>query len=119
MLEGTRNSSHIHRLSWQLTNNSHCQNYLLLAQMYRMCVESRLWCCHTMFYANVINAQQIYEFEQKCLIALHQKLLIAQFAGKPFRALLMEYLLGGNGGELSEKISPKAELPCLKSLTFA
>lgn len=52
---------------------------------------------------DVINAQQIYEFEQKCLVALHQKLLIAQFAGKPFRALLMEYLLGGNGGELSKR----------------
>ena len=50
-----------------------------------------------------ISARQIYEYEQKCLVALHKKLLVAQFAGKPYRALLMEYLLGGNGGELSHR----------------
>jgi len=60
-----------------------------------------------------LTSEEINTYEQKCLLALHKKLLIAQFAGSPYRALLMEYLLGGNGGELSnrflERLAPLLE----------
>lgn len=46
---------------------------------------------------------ELLALEQKCLCALHRKLLTAQLAGKPFKVLLIEYILGGSGGELTER----------------
>lgn len=42
-------------------------------------------------------------YENRCLLHLHYRLLLACFIGKPIRAILLEYILGGNGGELSVK----------------
>jgi 4-aminobutyrate aminotransferase-like enzyme len=41
------------------------------------------------------------EHENRCLRQLHLVLVIGRLAGKAHRALLIEYILGGNGGELS------------------
>lgn len=49
-----------------------------------------------------MDTDDLLLLEQMCLRALHRKLLIAQLSGKPFRVMLIEYILGGNGGELSE-----------------
>lgn len=43
------------------------------------------------------------EYEDTCLRQLHTVLLHAKLAGKAIRALLLEYILSGNGGELSER----------------
>ena len=40
-------------------------------------------------------------YEDKCLRQLHKLLLVAKLKGTPFKALLVEYILSGNGGELS------------------
>ena len=49
--------------------------------------------------------------ETKCLRALHKKLIVAKLKGKPYRVLLIEYILGGTGGELSKHF-----LECLAPL---
>lgn len=41
--------------------------------------------------------------EDSCLAALHKKLLVAKLKGTPYRVLILEYMLGGNGGELSSQ----------------
>lgn len=40
-------------------------------------------------------------YENRCLVHLHQVLLHAEMTGNQYKALLLEYVLGGNGGELS------------------
>ena len=54
--------------------------------------------------------KQRREHETKCLRALHKKLIVAKLKGKPYRVLLIEYILGGTGGELSkhflERLAP-------------
>lgn len=50
-----------------------------------------------------MDTKRLIAHEENCLRALHRKLLVATLAGKPFRALLMEFILGGNGGELSKR----------------
>lgn len=52
------------------------------------------------------------DLEEKCLRSLHKKLLIGKLTGKPFRALLMEYILGGNGGMLSPRYLKKLGTLC-------
>lgn len=47
------------------------------------------------------------EHEDKCLRHLHYVLLDAKARGKPFRAILVEYVLSGNGGELSTRFLVK------------
>ena len=39
--------------------------------------------------------------EEECLEHLHRRLLLAMLVGQPYRALVLEYMLGGNGGILS------------------
>lgn len=45
----------------------------------------------------------IHEYETECLQALNQKLFVAKLAGAPFLAILLELILCGTGGELSNK----------------
>ena len=47
--------------------------------------------------------------EAKCLRALHKKLIIAKLKGKPYRALLIEYVLGGSGAGLSAEFLESIE----------
>ena len=42
-------------------------------------------------------------YEVKCLQQLHRILVISVMEGMPIRAMLVEYILGGNGGELSPR----------------
>ena len=48
--------------------------------------------------------------EEKCLRHLHKVLLSAMFNGKPYKTLLLEYVLGGCGGELSHSFLAKLGL---------
>lgn len=41
--------------------------------------------------------------EDKCLACLNCQLLFAQMIGKPYKVLLLEYILGGCGAELSDR----------------
>jgi hypothetical protein len=41
------------------------------------------------------------DIEAKCLLALHKRILIRWMAGDPYRAIFLELMLCGNGGELS------------------
>jgi len=50
---------------------------------------------------NSVDNKSLLQYEYRCLLHLHQRLLRAELSGAPFKALLMEYMLGGNGGELS------------------
>ena len=43
----------------------------------------------------------IRKYEQRCLKAINTKLFVAQLAGCPYRAILLELVLCGTGGELS------------------
>ncbi len=45
------------------------------------------------------NSLRVYE--NRCLVHMHQRLFCAALSGKPFKAILLEYVLGGNGGELT------------------
>ncbi|KAL3919560.1 MAG: hypothetical protein SGILL_003696 [Bacillariaceae sp.] len=47
------------------------------------------------------------EHEDHCLRQLHMILVMAKLAGKPKRALLLELMLGGNGGQLSDRFLAK------------
>lgn len=49
----------------------------------------------------LLQKDYLRDYENRCLVHLHQRLLHARFIGKPYKALLLEYILGGNGGELS------------------
>ena len=50
------------------------------------------------------KAAEIHDgIEAQCLNALHRKLLVGRMTSQPYKALLLEYILGGNGGELSLK----------------
>lgn len=49
------------------------------------------------------NDKKREELENECLRALHTKLLVAKLSGPPYKVLLLEYILGGNGGELSHR----------------
>ena len=44
---------------------------------------------------------ELRQYEKDCLEALNQKLLLATLWGTPFRAILLELILCGTGGELS------------------
>jgi hypothetical protein len=45
---------------------------------------------------------EIRQHEKECLVALNRKLFMAKLGGTPFRAILMELVLCGTGGELSD-----------------
>ena len=45
----------------------------------------------------------LLRMEDACVTALQMKLTTALIAGKPFKALLFEYILSGNGGTLSDR----------------
>jgi len=53
------------------------------------------------------------EIETKCLYALQKRILIRLMVGEPYKAILFELILGGNGGELSNSFLRK--LGCLMS----
>ncbi len=48
-----------------------------------------------------LDKEELRAYETRCLLHLHRRLLHGVLTGFPIRALLMEYILGGNGGELS------------------
>lgn len=48
------------------------------------------------------NDEDVRQFELLCLKALNRKLFVAQIGGVPFRAILLELISCGTGGELSE-----------------
>lgn len=48
-----------------------------------------------------IKPSEVKNYENRCLLHLHQRLVYATLTGSPFKALLLEFVLGGNGGELS------------------
>ena len=50
-----------------------------------------------------LSDTRLREYEKSCLDHLHETLLFAFFAGKPYKAILLEYILGGNGSELSRE----------------
>jgi hypothetical protein len=50
-----------------------------------------------------IDATELAEYENRCLESIRKKLLVATLSGNPYKALLLEYVLGGNGGELSHQ----------------
>ena len=43
---------------------------------------------------------RLCNYKRYCLDHLHETLLFAFFSGKPYKAILLEYILGGNGAEL-------------------
>jgi len=47
------------------------------------------------------------EYEDSCLYALHARLLVARLCGHPFRSILLEIILGGNGASLSNRALSK------------
>jgi hypothetical protein len=47
------------------------------------------------------------DIEAKCLFALQKRILISLMAGNPYRAILLELMLCGNGGELSNQFLEK------------
>lgn len=53
---------------------------------------------------------QFNNLETDCLDALHQKLLRARLAGKAYKAILLEIISCGNGGELSNRFLKKLGL---------
>lgn len=48
-----------------------------------------------------LNDTERRDIETKCLLALQKRLLICRMAGRPYRAIICELILCGNGGELS------------------
>lgn len=49
-----------------------------------------------------LDKKRLSLYEDRCLLHLHSVLLHAEFIGFQYKALFLEYILGGNGGELSE-----------------
>lgn len=49
-----------------------------------------------------LTEEDLVEHENKCLDALVEKLILAKLCGKGYRALLLEYILSGSGGILSD-----------------
>lgn len=64
------------------------------------------------------SEEELREYERECLVAIQHKLRFGVCTGKPYRALLLEYVLGGNGGQLSAdflaKLAPILEKYCVK-----
>lgn len=54
-----------------------------------------------------IDEQQINTLEDRCLQSLRKKLLLGILSGNPYEALLMEYILTGNGASLSDRFKRK------------
>lgn len=48
-----------------------------------------------------VDSQELQLYENRCLLHLHQRLVLASLVGLPYKALLLEYVLGGSGGQLS------------------
>ena len=55
---------------------------------------------------------KIYQYETECLKALNQKFFVAQLAGSPFRAILLELILCGTGGELRNSFLASMGMLC-------
>lgn len=47
------------------------------------------------------TAEERKKLETQCLHAIHKRILICLMVGEPFKAILLELMLCGNGGELS------------------
>jgi hypothetical protein len=50
-----------------------------------------------------VDEHSLIEIECKCLQALSLKLMLAKLSGRPYKAILLEYILSGNGTELSRR----------------
>ena len=50
--------------------------------------------------SNFMINEQRSDYQHQCLAQLHKRLLRCRLAGRPVKVLLLEYILGGNGGEL-------------------
>lgn len=57
-----------------------------------------------------LDEKELCQHEAACICALHRRLVSAKLNGTPFKALLMELILAGNGGELSEAFLRKLGL---------
>lgn len=60
------------------------------------------------------DEKKLTEMEDECLLALHRRIIIGCLQGSPFRALLMEYMLAGNGAYLSDNFLSKLGKLCSK-----
>lgn len=65
------------------------------------CLASTVALPHTCGPCENFTREEMLEHEAKCLRHLHKILIMAALEGRPYRVLLLEYILGGNGGELS------------------
>ena len=52
----------------------------------------------------VLSAQQLIDYEDRCLEAIHIRLYWARVRRSPFKALLLELVLAGNGATLSNRV---------------
>lgn len=50
-----------------------------------------------------LNPEYLFQLEAKCLRAIELKLTVALLNSRPYRGLLMEPMLSGNGGELTDR----------------
>ena len=54
--------------------------------------------------ATGVGDREIRKLEKRCLEALEKRLLYAKlFSDAPYKAIMMEYVLSGNGGELTDR----------------
>lgn len=51
--------------------------------------------------SKLYSTDSLRVYENRCLVHLHQRLFYAELTGAPIKAILLEYVLGGNGGELT------------------
>jgi hypothetical protein len=54
-----------------------------------------------------VSTEKLNSLEDRCLVSMEKKLLMAHLTGKPYKAFLLEYILSGNGGELSNRFLQK------------
>lgn len=56
---------------------------------------------------DALDDEVLQELENKCLQALDERLMTSALMGNAIKALLMEYILAGSGGELTERFLVK------------
>ena len=59
-----------------------------------------------------IDDDKLLDLEQRCLRALHKKVIMMRLLGTPYRALLVEYILGGNGATLTHRFLKQLGVLC-------
>ena len=59
-----------------------------------------------------LEPDKLKELENKCLEGIHMRLLMSAMYAKPIKCILLEYILGGCGGELSKPFLKKLGILC-------